>query len=79
MDEAVPPTHAIFISASVPCKLVRWHVQLGDRVQKGRMLCTYVQQADSGSWDEREQNVRSSVVGVVIELLQKEGAVIQPG
>ena len=79
MDEAVPSLHTFSISASVPCKLVRWHVQLGDRVQKGRALCTYVQQADGGRMDEREQSLRSSVVGIVAELLQKEGTVVQPG
>lgn len=79
MDEVPPSIHTFSISASVPCKLVRWYVQLGDRVQKGRTLCTYVQQVDGGRWEEREQNVRSSVVGIVAELFQKEGAVVQPG
>lgn len=80
MDESSAPLiHTISISASVPCKLVRWYVQRGDRIQKGRSLCTYVQQMDNGCWEEREQNVRSSVVGIVNELLHKEGAIVEPG
>ena len=68
-----------------PCRLSSWAVGAGDKVCKGSLLGSCVQSVGlgggGGGEGEKEATlqVKSSVVGVVKELLFAPGDVIQPG
>ena len=75
-----PPTHLIPLHASISCKLLSWNVTEGERVRKGTVLCGYTQELGDGSDSMEEKlQLKSSVVGVVKELLVQAGEVVPPG
>lgn len=75
-----PPAHLIPLHTSIFCKLLSWKVANGERVRKGTVLCGYTQELGDGS-DSMEENLqlKSSVVGVVKELLVQAGELVPPG
>ena len=75
-----PPTHLIPLHTSISCKILSWNMAEGERVRKGTVLCGYTQELgdDSDSMEGKLQ-LKSSVVGVVKELLVQPGEVVPPG
>lgn len=77
--DAEHPIHPIPLHSSIPCKLLTWNVDVGERVRKGSLLCVYTQ--DVGDCDPMEGRLqlKSSVVGVVKEVLVQAGEMVPPG
>lgn len=77
--DAAHPIHPIPLHSSIPCKLLAWNVDVGERVRKGSLLCVYTQ--DLGDCDPMEGRLqlKSSVVGVVKEVLVQAGEMVPPG
>ena len=75
-----PPTHLIPLHTSISCKLLSWNVAEGERVRKGTVLCGYTQELGEDSDPmEGKLQLKSSMVGVVKELLAQAGEVVPPG
>ena len=84
------PLHTVCLPSSSNCKLLSWSVCPGDRVRKGRALCSYTTELVGGgggdgerigsiTGDDERFQLKSSVVGVVKEIMAAAGASVDPG
>ena len=70
--------HSMCLSSSSRCKLITWKVNPGDRVRNGTPLATYTSNLSRDEQSPAAMQLKSSVVGVIKELLCDSGDVIQP-
>lgn len=77
--DAEHPIHPIPLHSSIPCKLLAWNVDLGERVRKGSLLCVYTQEVGNCDPMEGRLQLKSSVVGVVKEVLVQAEEMVPPG
>lgn len=70
---ATPATVALYSPAAAIIEIVRWKVRKGSKVDPGSVLMTYKIQGSDGI-----KKLKSQQIGGVLELLKKEGDVVQP-
>ena len=73
------PIHSVPLHSATPCKLLAWNVDEGERVRKGSLLCVYAQEVGDSDPMEGRLQLKSSVVGVVKEVLVQAGEMVPPG
>lgn len=62
-----------------PFTLVKWKIQKGSQLFYNSVILSYKQDGDAGDRKELLLKYKSSLGGSVIELIQSEGKVVQPG
>ncbi len=84
--ESPQPLHWVSLPATSVCKLLSWSVHPGEKVRRGRALCSYTTEVvggeetgGGGGGDEERLQLKSSVVGVVKELMVAAGDRVHPG
>ncbi len=78
------PVHTVSLPSSSVCKLLNWNVRPGERVRKGKALCSYTTEVvggggEGGGGDEERLQLKSNVVGVVREVMVAAGESVHPG
>ncbi|GFY40470.1 RNA polymerase II subunit A C-terminal domain phosphatase [Trichonephila inaurata madagascariensis] len=62
-----------------PFTLVKWKIQKGSQLFYNSVILSYKQDGDAGDGKELLLKYKSSLGGSVMELIQSEGKVVQPG
>lgn len=70
--------HSLSLSSSSDCKLIAWKVCAGDKVRNGTPLASYTSSPSDDDPSSTLLQLKSSMAGVVKELLCEIGDVVKP-